>query len=85
MDAPDTYTPILWATMTDDERYEEYCRLRATAWDLLQACQLAIEEGGALMGATRRGRIRAAIDQAVRSGPARMVGLPHTANARSDL
>ncbi len=27
----DTYTPILWATMTEEQRYEEYVRVRQLA------------------------------------------------------
>ena len=39
-------------------------RLIAAAPDLLAACKRALEEGGALNGATRRGEIRAAIQKA---------------------
>lgn len=49
------------------ENYAEHeanARLIAAAPDLLAACKRALEDEGALVGATRRGEIRAAIAKA---------------------
>lgn len=59
----DTYTPILWVTLTEDERSEEYIRVRTIAAELLAALKGMFN----LVNAFDPTKATAAIDAATRA------------------